>query len=343
MSAIVIRIDTPRPNLTFTEKLRSIDWIGGALFIGSTTSLLIGITWAGPAHPWSSFQTLVPLILGIIFLFITIIYEIYGTNTPFIRLNLFHKLDANAGFFCAFLQGACMFLLLYYIPFYTASTRNASPRSSGVDLIPITAALMPISILVSLLLKRYGKFRWAIWTGWVTAVISAGLLILLDANTPIKYWIPIFVLIGVAHGCIIMSLITCVQAAAPTRQVAEAAAAYMFLRSFGMCCGVAIGGTVFQNTLSTHLKELGLDVAVANDAEAFVAVLHAMAHGDAVREGYVVAYVRSFRNMWEVLTGISALGLCCSAFIAGHTMDRKLDNTHILKEKRKNQMPESAA
>lgn len=343
MSAIVIRIDTPRPNLTFVEKIHSIDWIGGLLFIGSTTALLIGITWAGPGHPWSSAQTLVPLIIGVVFLGITVCYEIYGTKEPFIRLGLFKTLGANAGFFCAFIQGLCMFLLLYYIPFYFASCRNASPRSSGIDLIPITGALMPISIIVSLLLKKYGRFRWAIWAGWVMAVTSAGLLTLLDSNTPIRHWIPIFVLIGLGHGAIILSLIVSVQAAAPKGQVAEAAAAYMFLRSFGMCCGVAIGGTVFQNTLNTHLGELGLNLSVADDAEAFVGVLHAMANADIVKGRYILAYVRSFRNMWEVLAGISALGLLSSMLIKGHTMDRKLDNAHLLREKRRSQMPESAA
>lgn len=334
MSAIFIRIDTPRPNLTFSEKIGSIDWLGGLLFIGSTTSLLIGITWAGPGRPWSSVQTLAPLIIGVVFLGATIIYELYYTKSPFIKLNLFKRASANAGFLCAFVQGLCLFLLLYYIPFYFASCRNASPRWSGIDLIPITAALMPISIVVSLLMKKFGRFRWAIWSGWVMAVLSAGLLIVLDENTPIKHWIPIFVLIGLGHGAIIMSLITCVQAAAPPGQVAEAAGAYMFLRSFGMCCGVAIGGTVFQNTLGTHLGQLGLNVNVVNDAEGFIATLQAMSNGGPLKDAYLLAYVRSFRNMWEVLIGISALGLLSSMFIEGHTMDRKLDNTHLLREKR---------
>jgi MFS family permease len=342
MSAMFIRIDTPRPNLTLVEKMRSIDWIGGLLSIGSTTSILIGVTRAGPGHSWSSAQTLVPLILGIIFLGATICYEVYGTKEPFLRLKLFKKLGANAGFFCAFLQGLSMFLLLYYIPFYFASCRNASPRSSGIDLIPITATLMPISIIISLLLKKTGRFRWAIWTGWVLTALSAGLLIILDSDTPIQHWIPIFVLVGLGHGMIIMALITCVQAAAPPGHVAEAAAAYMFLRSFGMCCGVALGGTVFQNTLNTHLRGLGLDVSVARDAEAFVSTLQAMGDKDVVKARYVSAYVRSFQNMWEVLTALSVLGLLSSALIEAHTMDRKLDNAHLVRGKRKSQASMSA-
>ena len=34
-----------------------VDWIGGFLFVSSTCSFLIGITWGGSEYPWSSWRT----------------------------------------------------------------------------------------------------------------------------------------------------------------------------------------------------------------------------------------------------------------------------------------------
>lgn len=42
-----------------SEKLRRVDWIGSVLFIGSTTSFLIPVTWGGVSYAWDSWRTLV--------------------------------------------------------------------------------------------------------------------------------------------------------------------------------------------------------------------------------------------------------------------------------------------
>ena len=46
--------------------VHSVDWVGAFLFIGSTTSLLIGTSWGGQIYPWESTQTIVPIGVGVI-------------------------------------------------------------------------------------------------------------------------------------------------------------------------------------------------------------------------------------------------------------------------------------
>lgn len=83
----------------------------------------------------------------------------------------------------------------------------------------------------------------------------------------------IFVLVGIGHGLILMSLNFAIQAMAEARNVAYADAMYTFFRTFGMSVGVAIGGTVFQNMLQVYLADQGLPQAVAYDTEDFVTVV----------------------------------------------------------------------
>jgi hypothetical protein len=43
-----------------------MDWLGAFLFVGSTTSLLLGISWGGVQHPWASAVTLAPILAGVL-------------------------------------------------------------------------------------------------------------------------------------------------------------------------------------------------------------------------------------------------------------------------------------
>ena len=50
---------------------------GNILVIGSTTSVVIGLTWGGVRYPWSSARVLSPLVIGLVGLGVFVIYEIY--------------------------------------------------------------------------------------------------------------------------------------------------------------------------------------------------------------------------------------------------------------------------
>lgn len=50
---------------TLATKLTRIDWLGNAVFVGASSSVLIALSWAGAEHPWSSYQVFVPLLVGV--------------------------------------------------------------------------------------------------------------------------------------------------------------------------------------------------------------------------------------------------------------------------------------
>lgn len=87
------------------DRLLRIDWIGGFLFISSMTSLLVSLSWAGVQFAWTSYQTLVPIILGLIGVAATLLWELFGAHEPFLRRTLFHKWSLVAAYMCAFIQG----------------------------------------------------------------------------------------------------------------------------------------------------------------------------------------------------------------------------------------------
>ena len=108
---------------------------------------------------------------------------------------------------------------------------------------------------------------------------------------------------------------------------------YAFMRTLGQVIGVAVGGTVFQNVMGAKLGQLGLPVAIADDAEGYVEVLQSLAPTDPNRVAALVAYVAGFRGVFEVLTAVSAVGLVVSLMIRhfglGHILESnfKLDRS----------------
>ena len=79
-----------------------------------------------------------------------------------------------------------------------------------------------------------------------------------------------------------------------------------------MTVGVAMGGTVFQNLMKQKLREVGLDVAIAANAEGFVSVLHGLAVDDSTRVLALESYVRGFKAVFIFMTAISVVALLVS-------------------------------
>lgn len=130
---------------------------------------------------------------------------------------------------------------------YLQSTQAYRPLISGADLLPIIGTLSPSAVVVGGLMTRRGSYRWAIWSGWASIIASTALLIILSDSTPTYGWVLLFISIGPSHGLVLTSLNFALQALATERDSAYAAAMYTFMRTFGMCLGVALGVMYYQN------------------------------------------------------------------------------------------------
>lgn len=63
------------PTGTILQKLAKLDWIGNFLFVISSTTIILGLTWGGDAYSWASAAVLVPLIAGVAIMVFFFYYE----------------------------------------------------------------------------------------------------------------------------------------------------------------------------------------------------------------------------------------------------------------------------
>jgi hypothetical protein len=74
------------------ELLKGFDWIGLLVYTGGLTSFLIGLSWGGSIHPWTSAQVLAPIIVGGSALVVFVVYECYAPiKEPLVPMHLFRS------------------------------------------------------------------------------------------------------------------------------------------------------------------------------------------------------------------------------------------------------------
>lgn len=150
---------------TMGVKLARVDFIGAFIFISSSTSLLISISWGGSQFSWASAPTIAPLVVGIAGLIATCAWERYGAREPFLKHTLFNTIGAVATYVCGAAQGLIIFGQLYYVPLYFMAVLAYSPIHTGLALLPVACTLVPGSIVTGILVTRFANFRWPIWLG----------------------------------------------------------------------------------------------------------------------------------------------------------------------------------
>ncbi|KAK1656536.1 major facilitator superfamily domain-containing protein [Colletotrichum godetiae] len=304
----LVNIDPPADDVR--EKLKKMDWLGNSLFIGSATLLLVAVSWGGLRYSLGCAGTLAPLLLGVLGMALTMIYESRFAALTFLQRRLFQTASSVATYACGAIQGLVMYGQLYYVPLYFMDVKGFTPVQTGIALFPVMFTLVPASIITGRLVTVLDNYQWPIWVGWTLATIASGLMMLWDVDTPTK---------NMAS-----------QALCDKDDEAIAAAMYAFLRQFGMALGVGVGGSTFQNVVLRKLEDDGLAPAGTHGGtHALSAMLSAV--GDAgLRSKIVDAYVYGLRGVYGLYVGVSGLALLMSLFIRSASMDRRLRTEHAL-------------
>jgi MFS family permease len=323
-------------------KLRRIDYIGATIFMGSTASFMIPLSWGGVQYPWSSWRTLVPLIIGFVGLLVFAYYEYRYAEHPIIPLEIFTSKTATVSFIGTVIQGLVLWCALYFLPLYFEAVKGYSPIISGVAIFPDSFTVAPSAMIAGLTITKIGKYRWAVWVGWVLTTLGFGLLCILKVGTSIPGWIFLEFSVGFGLGVIFPAVTFAIQASAKHETLAIAVAMTSFFRAFGQAIGVAIGGVVFQNRMYTNLLQYTELAPYAReysqDAAGLVQVINAMEDG-VTKQDLRTAYTDSLRIIWVVCCAFSAVGFFFSLWTKEYDVDQALTSEQGLRDKQKPAAP----
>lgn len=187
----------------------------------------------------------------------------------------------------------------------------------------------PASIVAGIMMSRQGAFVWVVRIGFIMMTLGTGLFAYVDRHTSVVSQLFIYLVSGTALGFLLPALETASQAMARPQDLTHATSTYIFMRSFGLCIGVAVGGTVFSNVFLRGLQRRGIRnaKAIAANSEAYAQHLKTVAASED-KSKILAAYVDGFHGVFYLLVALAAVALVLSAFIRDHNMDQQLRSGH---------------
>jgi MFS family permease len=288
---------------TFANKLKRIDIVGNAILMAGTVAILYALTYAGARYSWSSWHTLVPLVLGFLSYALFLAFEASGIpDDPVLPLRLFHHRTSIIVLFTTFLNSTIYFWYLYFVPVYFQAVKLYSPTRAGYSLLPQALAGLPGAILAAISLSKWGKFKIIHLVGFGFSTLGMGLLSMLNKHTSIAEWAVFQMMIALGIGMVIDTLLPGFQAPVSEADQAAATSAWSFIRAFGSIWGVAIPAVIFNNRISENLNSVSDPVArkLMEDGDAYEQASAAFVKQfslevqDQIREVYTSALDRLF-------------------------------------------------
>lgn len=324
MIPLFIRLGVAKSS--FGSKLVKIDWIGSVIFIASTTSFLVPLSWGGVAYEWDSWHTVAPLSAGAGGLVALYFYEERVATNPIIRTSIFKNRNAAAAYVSVVVHGIVVVGSLYYLPLYYEAVKGLSPILSGVALFPETFTVAPGAFIVGTLISRTGHYRWAVWSGWSITTLGLGLLYMLDVDTSTVKWIFLNLVVGLGLGFNYSALGVTLQAATTEEDMTSAVAMFTFFRLLGQALGVVIGGVVFQNQIKSRLSKTPALAPLADeyskDGSGLAALIRILPDSP-TKPPLVQAYADSCKMIWAVFCAIAGFALLSSLVLKRLSLDRQ--------------------
>ncbi|KAJ2988779.1 hypothetical protein NUW58_g3802 [Xylaria curta] len=323
---------------TLAAKISSIDWLGMAIFIGASSSVLISLSWAGGRYSWSSYEVFVPLVVGVVALvgFVALEASPFVAN-PMIPLYLFANPITAVTFVLFFIEGMMIPWTAYFLPVYFQV------------LLPGMLTHGPAAITGGLLLAKFGRYKPIIVVSFSLRVVGTGLFLLLDENSSTGAWVGFQIIKSIGGGLAVPTLMPAFLAPLTDKDTAIATATSIFVYSFGGILGAAIASTIFSSRAAQLAGSgaISSNATVAAEFMAGGAYQHATAKfidslSIETRAQVVMVQRSALQRLWQVGIAFAALGLIAAAMLKEVPLRKELNSEFrmIEKDKRNKEMVE---
>jgi EmrB/QacA subfamily drug resistance transporter len=233
----------------------SVDYLGAATIVGSVTSLVLYLSWAGPDEGWAS-GTGIWLLTGTVVLAALFVLVESRAQEPIIPLELFKQWTFTSNIIFAMIMSIGMFGGLIFLPIYLQAVKGLSATQSGLAILPLVIGIFTTSIGGGQIMVRTGRYKWMPITGAV--VVGAALFAFsrLQVDTPYYVVALIMYAFGIGLGLTMQVVVTAVQNSVDRRHMGVATASVAFFRSMGAAVGTALLGAILNIRLKHHLNEI---------------------------------------------------------------------------------------
>ena len=314
---------------TFQSKLRSLDWTGMLLFMIGSTTFALPISWAGAMYPWSSWKTILPLIIGSIILMFLGVYESRPTN-PLFPYRVMRSRTATVTLLGAATHGAVLYSILVYVPLFFQAVTLETPFRSAVSVLPTSTCIVAFSIIGVLIVEKVRRYRWGVIANNFLVTLGVGLWSLWGESSPrsLLYGLQVIAAIGVGTLFTILT-IPMTASVQNVDDMGIAAGVLVSFRLFGALLGLATCATVFNNVFEHRIASISAlpsSVGALKDVREAIGFIPALRSLDVQPEmlhQILEAYRVSMMAIFLTLTGIGTIGFLASLLVKELTLERE--------------------
>ncbi|KAH7322930.1 major facilitator superfamily domain-containing protein [Stachybotrys elegans] len=295
------------------QRLRRIDYTGNVILISSVTAVLIALSYGGTLYPWSAWQVILPLVLGVAGIAGFYFFETSPwCAEPMTPRRLFSNRTSAAAFFLTFVHAMSSFWIIYFLPVYFQAVLLEAPTRSGVLLLPTVITIVPGGLISGFIMSMFGRYRPLHLVGFAMMTLGISLFVLLDQQSRLAHYVVFQIIAGIGSGLALTTLLPATQAALSEKDTASSTAVWSFVRSFGTVWGVSVPAAIFNSradSLAYTITDPAIQGAVANGqaySHASSEFLNTLSLTS--REQVVGVFADSLRTVWivaVVITGLS--------------------------------------
>jgi EmrB/QacA subfamily drug resistance transporter len=233
--------------------VRRIDVVGALLAAAATTCLLLGLTWGGnQIYAWNSPQVTGILVAAGVLYALFVVAERVAVE-PILPLDLFRNQVFAAAALLSLLQLMVLVGLVVYLPLYLQGVLGVSATNAGAAITPLTLSSVGGAALAGFVVTALKRYQAISVVG--ALVMTAGVFVLtrLTPTTGIGQAAIFMVVAGLGLGTFFSVLTVAAQNALSRANLGIGTSAIRYLGQLGGALGVAIVGTVVNNTLASEL------------------------------------------------------------------------------------------
>jgi len=246
--------------------------------------------------------------------------------------QLFGTLTGISGYVQSFISTFYMIGLIYYLPVFFQGSKGASPVRSGIDGFGVCYTTVPFAIVFGISVTKSGKYRPQLWISWALMLLGAGLLSSVHANSSVASVVGYSTFGGAGVGILLVVTYYPILAPLPLSLNANAIGLYMFLRYLSQVWGVTVGGAILQNELKKRLPSEFITLFPSGTSIAYSIIPTVRTLEEPLKSTVQAAFAESIRVFWQVLIGVSALGLALCALMKGLPLHTTMDETYALRQ-----------
>jgi EmrB/QacA subfamily drug resistance transporter len=319
----------------------SIDYTGATVLGAGVTALILALTWGGNTYAWGSGVILVLFAAAAVLVVVFVAVERRATE-PIIPMQLFSMPVFRVASMAGAIVGFAMFGAITFLPLFLQTVHGAGPTSSGLQMVPIMAAMLTMSIWSGRRISTTGRYRAYPIAG--TIVMTTGIYLLSHLGISTPYWqAAIYMaLVGAGLGLTMQVMVLAVQNSVEFRELGTATSSATFFRSIGGSVGVAVFGAIFTNRLAASLppRLRASGAASTHFTPDQLKALHSTAPAEYAQ--YLHAFGHALHIVFLSAVPFSALGLVLALLLREVPLRRTTGRGVGMAAAESQAMPESA-